>query len=101
MSLQPALRASEAPLVESGTLALLVIIAASEAVALLCAMRLWRSREPALRCFTWTFVLLVPILGPLLFGAQFPATRSKPDVPGNPDFNLTRFDPTNASPPER
>ena len=101
MSLQPTPRRTEALLMEPGTLALLAIISVSEAVALLCAVRLWRSREPRLRCLIWTSVLLVPILGPLLFGALFPATRPKRDVPDNPDFNLTRFDPTNASPPER
>ncbi|HEY8156745.1 MAG TPA: hypothetical protein VII72_21630 [Myxococcota bacterium] len=84
-----------------GTIGLLSILAVSEVLSLLCAGRLWRSAQPLRMRLLWTLVLVIPILGPVFFGALFPPTRPGRDVADNPAFDLTRFDPSNGNPPER
>lgn len=82
-----------------GDILILGIVAVSEAIAVLCAIPLWRGAEPRWKRALRTAALAVPLLGPLFFGALHRRVPSNRHVPGNPGFDLSRFDPTNFQPP--
>lgn len=48
---------------------LLIVVGASEFIALLCAGRVWESGGSMASRIGWTVALAVPILGPIFFGA--------------------------------
>ena len=52
----------------AGSLALLALL---EAIGLLCLVRLWRRRDggSVVRRLAWSVALVVPLLGPLFYGA--------------------------------
>ncbi len=58
---------------------LIVIAAASEAIALWCVVNLWRSRASKIRKMVWTLILLVPVVGPVYYGGMFEAPSVQPD----------------------
>ena len=77
------------------------IVTLSEGVALACAIGLWRGSDPIGQRLLWTAVLSVPVLGPFFFGALHRRVVPSCDVPDNPGFDLSRFDPTDTQPPDR
>jgi len=69
--------------------AVLWIVSLIWAFALVCAVRVWRSRLVLWRKFLWTLILGIPVLGPLIY-AIFPiADRTyQRDIP----FAVIRLD---------
>ena len=59
--------------------AVLVIV---EGVGVACIVAMWRGRprDPARKKVAWTFLLLIPVFGPLLWGAYYggPPSRNRP-----------------------
>jgi hypothetical protein len=71
----------------------LAVAAVSELVAVWCLFRLWRRRSPIRVKLFWSLVLIVPVFGPLLFGALGRPLPPNPDHAQAP-FDLTRHDPS-------
>jgi len=65
-----------------------VIVGGSTLVALLCLPSLWRSRHSVLKRTTWTLILFVPILGPVLYAGLFEPPPVKPET-AQPEFDVT------------
>jgi hypothetical protein len=70
---------------------LVLVVAASELVTLLCLRTLWRSNSRLLGRILWSLVLVVPVLGPATFAVlygdlpgpddDFPSTPRSADFP--------------------
>ena len=58
---------------------LVVIAAASEAIALWCVVNLWHSRVSMIRKIVWTLILLVPVVGPVFYGGMFEPPSVQPE----------------------
>ncbi len=51
-----------------------------EAVSVLCALHLWaRAPGSVAKKVVWTFLVLVPVLGPLFYGGVYEAPREQED----------------------
>lgn len=57
----------------SGNLGFLVFLALLETVGLLCLVHLWRRRDggSVAKRLAWSLALVVPLLGPIFYGALF------------------------------
>jgi hypothetical protein len=66
----------------------LILLSLSALLSLFCIVRLWQSGGSLFERLFWTFVLLLPVLGPVFFGAFFrpPPVQSPglrcPETPG-------------------
>ena len=58
---------------------LVVIAAASEAIALWCVVNLWRGRASKIRKMVWTLILLFPVVGPVFYGGMFEPPSVQPE----------------------
>jgi hypothetical protein len=68
----------------------IAVLALSEIIAFFCALRLWRREHSWARRIGWSLVLVLPILGPLLYGGIY----GRPDddgFPPAPPLDLTRL----------
>ena len=52
-------------------LTLLIIIAFFYLFSIICLVKLWRKKTVIFAKLFWSFILLVPILGPVAYGALF------------------------------
>ncbi len=51
---------------------------ALESVSILCALHLWgKASGGATKKILWTFVVLVPVLGPLFYGGVYEAPKEQ------------------------
>lgn len=53
-------------------------------LAFYCIIKLWMKRETILKKLYWTFVLLIPILGVLLYGAFYDSKNEKAETGHRP-----------------
>ncbi len=56
---------------EPATIVFLVLVAASETVAIVCVLWLWRHDSRWMARIGWPLVLIIPFLGPTLYGALY------------------------------
>jgi hypothetical protein len=56
-----------------------IAFALAEVVSLACVVALWRAPASVARRTLWTFVVLVPVLGPLFYGGLFDIPSRQPE----------------------
>jgi hypothetical protein len=66
-------------------IALFIVIGISEILALIAMSRIWaKENYPAAKRIAWTFILLVPVLGPITFALL--------DIPNSQDEKNNPYD---------
>jgi phospholipase D-like protein len=58
--------------------AVIILVALSEAVGLLCLIHLWRGSMPTGGKVAWSIIVLLPLFGPLAYGAIRRPPRVQP-----------------------
>lgn len=48
-------------------------------ISLLCLIFLWRKPDTLLRKIIWSFILIIPILGPIFYGGFYKVPPTQPD----------------------
>lgn len=71
----------------------LIVVGASELIALWCIVRIWRSGSSLLAKASWSLVVLVPLVGPLMFGGLWHGLPPNPRGAEASPFDLSRHDP--------
>jgi len=56
-----------------------IVIGGSEAIALACLVHLWRRQGTVSHKLFWSIALIVPVIGPLFFGALWRPLRPQPE----------------------
>ena len=57
---------------------ILVVASCAELIGLALVIHLWRQRASVVLKLLWTLVLLIPLLGPLLYGGLFEVPSPQP-----------------------